>query len=457
MAHPPKTNSPLLALLFATLSGLPGCTEPVIDGGGWGDGGGRDDPGDGLQWPDASAIILAAGSPDLARASGGTLLLITSEAGRVMLRSDPQQAEPAAPVDLGPGGGLPRIAVDPGSEQAAVVWIRDGYTLMTAWIDQGEPDGAAFELISAEDRRGKEWSPSRGHSLRWFADGPVLTMISALPQVEVYGPGGDVVERQDPRSDWFAIAVPRPETGTLPQPPESMRLFTRPASVWLGHAEWPTALDLAGTSAAIDGPALLAVSNMQQFIDGEGPFMSYMVGRRSTIGGFPYEWVYNDQSGDTVRLPGVEGGVSWIQGHPLDDGAALLSWCAPSGGMVFDVFVTTMTVADDGTPSLGDQAINVSQTLGLTDHSEAPLVLSAGGGRFWIAWRETSFGPRVALYEADLTRVGIAAPDNELNVSSTAPLGAAVNPDDGALWLAAQVAPVEGEPEVRLWRIEQPE
>ena len=61
----------------------------------------------------------------------------------------------------------------------------------------------------------------------------------------------------------------------------------------------------------------------------------------------------------------------------------------------------------------------------------------------------------MALYDATLKRVGIIAPDVELNCDTSQSISAAVD-DTGALHLAGVVRPDTTTPEVRTWVIARP-
>lgn len=430
-----------------------GCSSPTIGKEAGGDGG-DDDLKDGdetlLRWPQDSLRLPGASAPDLALTAGGTMLIAYLESGRVRLAVDP--IDGAGVLDLGPGASLPpRLVVSDQTEQAVVLWSPVDTSLYGAWIDQGELDGSPFELVSQQGRWALEWKPSRGLKGIWTAAGPVVLTLAACPEVEIYDPSGELVERQFPSSDWFAFAVPRPEAGALPVPPEAQALFGVEHGVFLGFGETASLLDLDGSSAGAEGPSVLAVSNLRhEPVGGGPPGMWWAVARRGAGAG----WFSPGLSG-VAAMPGEAAGFAWLQVHPLGPDQAVLTWCQASGGLVFDVFMTRLERDADGTPSPDSDAINVSQTYGLTEHSEFPIVLPAGGGRLWVTWRESYFGPRVALYDAGLSRLAIAAPEEEYNLNGSAPMGAAVDAQ-GALWLAAQVEGQAGQPEVRLWRIEHP-
>ena len=81
--------------------------------------------------------------------------------------------------------------------------------------------------------------------------------------------------------------------------------------------------------------------------------------------------------------------------------------------MLYEVitFLAGFELGEDGSPVLTTGSQNLSMTTGATDSSDFPIVAPVGDGRFWVAWRETTYGPRVALMSADLRILALNAPN----------------------------------------------
>ena len=127
----------------------------------------------------------------------------------------------------------------------------------------------------------------------------------------------------------------------------------------------------------------------------------------------------------------------WIQVHPLADNQWILTWAVlPPGTMVFDVMMAKVTLNAEEEPEWASPVINVSSTAGQTDNSDYPIILPVADGEFWVCWRESTFGPRVALYTSQMERISIAAPDNELSLDMGQPISA-ITDSEGDLHLAA--------------------
>ncbi len=430
-----------------------GCSEAPAGGNDGGEGDDGNGATEALSWPAEELAAFEGGrAPDVSVTAGGVVLLALEREGRSEVIVDP--GGQAVVVDLGEGEGG-RITASPNDEEAVVLFQRYDATLggdvtFCAWLNDGELQAPPFELIDDQE----EWGLSRterGISLYWTGAGPAAFLHSHLREIS------GAVE-QDSRADFILLPVPRPEAGPVGLPSLGMRLATHPSYHRISHGESPTIFDLTDHPLSTpEKPMVLAAkSRAENLSEGEDfePALQWILAM--TMPGNDSHWGnwFGPVDDGTSPMP-FESNTSWIEIHRLEPRKGVVTWHAPSGGMVFDVFMTSLLIDDDGVPELGEDYINVSQTYGMTDHSEHPVVRGTGDGRAWVTWRESTFGPRVSLYDEDLNRLGAAAPDVDLRQSGSAPMGAALLPG-GDLVVAAQVSPKDSSPEVRVWRIELP-
>ena len=375
-----------------------------------------------LAWPAASATIAGATTPALALVGGKQVLTFTRNYKLLVLAD---AVAGGMPLEVGAGSDTydVRAAAPAASSGESIVLWSQG---LHSYLSNGVPNGAGISLINADITNdiahlGVTWSGARP--------------IAAL----------QVMFNLGARTSFFALAL-GPQGSA---PPAAVLLSAPSATVLQGFGESPSVLDLQ------DGRALLFAPTGEVAPNGYGTLARwYLVGPDPAGGASAF---LLQQSTGQLQLPGdVLKNRDWIQVHDLGAGKAAFTWAQTSpSNAVYDVFLSTLTVAADGTPALGATFVNVSNTTGQVDNSDFPVVRSTGDGRLWITWREAKFGPRVALYDAQLKRIGIIAPDVELNCDSSQSISAVVD-STGALHMAAVVRPDTLTPEVRTWIIARP-
>ena len=148
--------------------------------------------------------------------------------------------------------------------------------------------------------------------------------------------------------------------------------------------------------------------------------------------------------------------AAWIQLWPLGPDRYAMTWGGTPTSLVFDVFVTGVTLDANHAPTLDSTYVNVSATSGVTQNSDHAIVRPTGDGRAWLAWRETDYGPRVALLSQDLQPTLILSPSVNFPCSSDSSIGARVDAE-GTLHLVAGTRANEGTGrQVRYWKIPLP-
>lgn len=423
-----------------------------------------------LQWPEARLVVPGARTPALAIAGGTVLLAYTRADQELVLRAGPVDgSEVVLSTRDEPGAGVtryapPRIAADPGARQAVVLWSFGEADLRTAWWRDGALEAPDTSIIDLRGLPLLAWEPARSLSVAWSSSGPLAVIDSIEPSVQVMNPDGTLGPSQKARDVVYAFPIPEPSDPPLPWPDATVELADYPGGYYMGYGESPTIVPLAMRAEWGPGPAALVVAPFQKWaVEGTGtrPLGPAWAVARLVPGSAGREgcWLQPVARGN-MDLPDPEG-KAWIQIHPLGPDHGVLTYCRPEGDTaVYDIFMQRYVLGTDGVPAVEGGFVNVSETFGWTDHSEYPVVLPAGDGRFWVAWRESEFGPRVALHDAQLNRVGIAAPEVELHQDPSDAVAAAVDAT-GALHLAAVVFPRssqigDGDPEVRYWVIERP-
>ncbi len=423
-----------------------------------------------LQWPEARLVVPGATTPALAIA-GGTVLLAYSRADlELVLRAGPVDgAEVVLSTRDAPGARVtrfapPKIAADPDGRQAVVLWSFGEADLRTAWWRDGTVEAPDTSIIDFSGLPLLGWMPARNLSVAWSPTGPMAVVDSIEPSIQIMNPDGSLGPSQKARDVVYAFPIPGPSEPPLPWPDASVELADYPGGYYMGYGECPSIVPLAARAEWGPGPAALVVAPFQKWVvedAGTRPLGPAWAIARRVPGSADRNgrWLQPVARGN-LDLPDPQS-KAWMQVHPLGADSGILTYCRPDGGTaVYDIFMQRYVLGDDDVPVVQGQAVNVSQTYGLTDHSEYPVVLPAGDGRFWFAWRESEFGPRVALYDALLNRVGIAAPDVELHQGESEAVAAAVDAA-GALHLAAVVYPQsnrrqQGDPEVRYWVLDRP-
>ncbi len=400
-----------LCALFALSTA---CGEPATDDGG-DDGGGDGGDDATLSWPEApTAVVSGAAAPALAVTAEGTVVLAYVNDGQVWVEVDPPAATPVAVGDSVSDRTQLTAAGSPSGDQALVVWTYGRHV----WIDGGTV-GTAGRLVDS-------WDVADRVRLSWTGERPLLAMET--------GAAGQVLVVGDPT----AAMAPAPQAGDT---------LIAVRSGFRYHQESLAAVDLGEDQ-------VLAFSPWGVTSDGDyGTDASWASGQCPTDSA--PGWCQPQQSG-TFALPGPDNqNRTWIQAHQLGAGSLALTWAAtPGGTMVFDVFLARLTFDATEGPALGATNVNVSDTPGTTDNSDHPFVLPAGDGRLWVAWREQAFGPRVALYDSELNRLALVAPDRDPNLNLTQAIAAAVGPD-GSLHLAGAVTTGDTN-EVHYWRLAGP-
>ncbi|MDF1562184.1 MAG: hypothetical protein P1V51_04025 [Deltaproteobacteria bacterium] len=400
-----------------------------------GDGGSADGgEGDGgvppPAWPQALATLPGASEPTLTRAPDGTLTLTFVRDGKLWLQ---RPALGGTPVELGAASGFQLevfAATHPTEDRLFVVW-GDGHAVI---VTDGIPEGPAFRPFLNQFGNGA--SP-RGAG--WLRHRPV-----------VFGQTGETwVGSEVYPAEGFAFAVPIdfPQYLPLPEPhPEGVL-----DPFWNGYHYYEEAFlphDL-----------------------GNGELLVFFPHARNTAAdptGSPtlarWRYLHPDTSQTAARsfyLVGTGGefelpepGAAWIQLWKLDGDRWALTWGSSTTSLVFDVHIAPVTLDENGAPVLGSTYYNVSSTPGMTQNSDHAIVRPVGDGRVWLAWRETGYGPRAALLDAQLRPTAIYAPAVDFPCNLSSSMGAQVDAD-GALHLVAGLLPAD-QLEVRYWRLELP-
>ncbi|MBI5549092.1 MAG: hypothetical protein HY901_34845 [Deltaproteobacteria bacterium] len=418
-------------LLLTSMSGLASCQCETLEGGTPSADATTENPDGGavaaLQWPSTSVDLPGAAAPAIARTASNKVVLAFARDSKVWSLANPTPG--AVPVELGaPIAAIDfhpqiRLAADPTSERIMVLWNNGSFIQTLAGI----PDGTQGQLTQAPMIYN-----ATHFDLRWSGGRPVGTVLSS----------------SDNRLRHYAFDLGDGDLLPLPT--------TLPTAATLaddGLRAWY--YDMAPTLIGLSGGRALLFFNASD----DGRVARYLRLERdpSVATGDP-AWLVPQSSGTLTLPPGASTSVDWVQIHPLDQtgSRAALTWAevAPMS-QVFDVHLALLDLSADGTPSLSAAAaVNVSNTGGQTDNSDMPIVKPAGDGRIWVAWREANGGPRVALYDNALHRLGIAAPPTELRVRTDSALAAEVD-GVGTLHLAAVVQP-GNEPEVRYWVLARP-
>ncbi|MBN2192549.1 MAG: hypothetical protein JW751_07005 [Polyangiaceae bacterium] len=295
-----------------------------------------------------------------------------------------------------------------------------------------------------------------GHT--YFLDGAVL-VADAFPigyptvgGVSLFGtaarPIALVETNYQNAAFWLhAVALPDPGAPDLPPLSDTTLVAQRDFAASM-YAEASSFLELAETSDTVTG--LVVPSVAVPSASGYATEARWV----RVSGGLSTGGYLTREAEGTFSLPiAADRNASWVGAHDLGGGKYALTWhqipeCAC---MVFDVMLAQLSVDAGGIPRVTGNAINVSDTPGQTDESDHPLVLPRADGSFYIAWRESAFGPRLALYDESFTRQWIIAPDQDLKVRLDDPIAAVVD-DAGRLHLVATVMPA-GTEEVRYWVI----
>ena len=376
--------------------------------------GGDADGGSDLLWPEASASF-AGYQPALAIHPDGRILLAYESEGQVWLRMNPASAD--EPQLLGSGVGensVVQAAASPEENVSLVAWCYG----IGVWIDGSTATLPAAHLVDSFD-------VAADMRLTWTGTKPLLVMENRNA-VQAWSPDPD---SQNP----------------IAAPVEADRLLT--AFDGMRHyGEDVSAIEL-------DEQGILAFQPVAEAgPTGYDNLARYVIARKDPVQS-PY---FRPERSDTLTLPGSdELNRRWIQVHDLGELGPVLSWTETSPGtMVYDVFLNRMSLDEEDRPRLRGNPVNLSGTGGQTDNSDFPVVLSTGEGRIWVAWRESFFGPRVALFDSELNRLGLIAPDNELNQYNNQPISAVVDAA-GSLHLAAVVRPAQ-EAQIHYWRIDLP-
>jgi hypothetical protein len=425
-----------------------------------------------LTWPAERLVVTGAHAPALAIAGGTVLLAYAREDGKMVLRAG---AETGAEVLLSTrtneegatlsSRSFPKIAGDPSSRHAVVLWSWGEADLRMAWWKDDVLEITDASPINLAGLTIYSWLPARNLNLAWTDGGPLAALQSNEPAVQLQNPDGTWAQPQLGRDVWYALKVPRATDAPVLWPDATVELFNYAGGMYLGFGEAPSLVPLAsrpewGTGpAALVAPSFMATKtegDITRFLGMNWAIARQVPGSAARNG----SWLEPVTKGHMEVVPDPEY-KSWIQLHPLGPDNGILTYCRPDGGTaVYDVFAQRYVLSAEGVPSVEGEAINVSETFGGTDGSEYPVVLPTGDGRWWIAWRESEFGPRVALYDALMNRVGIATPDVDLHQNEAESVAAAVDAN-GALHLAAVVNPSrtqgnQGLNEVRYWVLERP-
>ncbi len=395
-------------------------------GGSGGGGGGTGDTGGGGAgpthvWPEPSLKIPGATKPAVVVSQSGTVLLAYTKDQKLWLQRDPVNGGAPEVLEDQAGDGMNvRGAADPSSGQALFLDAN-----LRGWRIDGATTSPGAYLIDS-------WWSTTSMSASWPGAQPVVVMRSNHDNTEY----------------WVHAWQPPPAgSAALPAPDVSNLIGTEMYAAQL-YDEAPSFLALSADSGLVffSQPAYTTD-------DPWGRYARWTKVQRdpSRPAGEGAYFLPGDSGTFELPVPPKKN-ASWVAIHPTEAGNAVLTWhmvpeCACA---VNDVFIANVTIGSDGVPALQGTGVNVSGTSGQTDESDFPVVRPAGGGKLWVAWRESAFGPRAALYDATLQREWVGAPSTESNCDVTQPLSAVVDAS-GALWLAAVMRPQHGDPEVWLW------
>jgi len=404
----------------ATDAGGTGGAGGSVAGGSGGTGGTEQPPAH--SWPEPRLKIPGATKPAVAVTPGGTVLLAYSLDQKLWLQRDPEHSSSREMLEDQVGDGIDiRAVTDPTSEHAFLI---DG-NLRAWWIDSVTTEHAGFQVSS--------WWNATSLSISWTSGRPVVAMRSNHDNTEYWV---------------HAWQAPPGGGAALPTPDEATLLGTELFAAQL-YDEAPSFVALTGDTGV--------VVFSQPGYTSQNPYGRYA--RWMSVGRDPSRAAddgayYLPGAAGMLELPVPQSeNASWVAIHPVG-GAAVLTWhmvpeCACQ---VNDIYMQRLAFDANGVPSLEGGAVNVSGTSGQTDESDPPIVRAASAGKIWVAWRESAFGPRVALYDASLQREWVGAPAVDARCDLTQPLSAVAD-SSGALWVAAVMRPAD-DPEVWLWRIE---
>lgn len=381
-------------------AGLGGCPEPGVGPGApdaGRDGGASDGGGEAAAWPEAERVLENATNPALTVSADGTIRLAYQQDGWIRVG----ELAGGDPVDVAEGdyerGDELWLSSAPDADRALLVW-NPGWG---AWLVDGALDGAPFRLAELGL---VNLSPA------WTRVGPVVTARTG----DFYR--GDTLVR----GKLVAFRVEDASPVPVPSDAEALEAVGSTFYLW---GERERLVDLGER-----GFLVFRMSPERNPEDPDGVLARWWR-LRSTAASRYLEVV------DTGTLAGLSA-PRWIQPWDLGDGRFALTWCAPTNSLVQDVFVAELSIDASGVPTLAGPGENVSLTSGLTDNSDDPRLLPTGDGRFWLAWRESSYGPRAALLGPDLSPTHLFGPREELESDTSAQLDAVVDAD-GNLVLAA--------------------
>lgn len=373
-------------------------------------------------WPEPTLKIPGATKPAIAVTPGGTVLLAYSLGQKLWLQRDPAGSSSPEMLEEQVGDGIDvRGVTDPSSEQAYFI---DG-NLSAWWVDGATTTPTSYQVSS--------WWSTTSLSVSWTSDRPIVAMRS----------------NHDNSEYWVHVWQAPPEGGAaLPTPDETTLLGTEMFAAQL-YDEAPSFLPLGG------GAGITVFS--QPGYTAEDPYGRYArwlkvqrdPSRTAEEGAY-----YLPGATGMLELPIPQGNnASWVAIHAAGGGAVLTWHMVPECAcQVNDVYMQRVAFDAGGVPSLVGDAVNVSGTSGQTDESDSPVVRATSADKLWVAWRESAFGPRVALYDMSLQREWVGAPSADSACDLTQPISAAAD-SAGVLWVAAVMRPA-GEPQVWLWRIE---
>ncbi|HCF59792.1 MAG TPA: hypothetical protein DFS52_17575 [Myxococcales bacterium] len=430
------------ALLVLLLSACPDSESPTGPGGSdagarvdGGDGGGTTDPDGGrprIVWPEATHVVEGAHEAGLVLSPSGIVTLAYKKEQKVWTHRDPPTGAPVALGDALSSGTELRIFASPTEDRAFVAWTGRYGVSLTA----GVPDSERLTLYYGE---GELYTLGGG----WFGGMPAL--IARSGEVH-YSDGTQIPGRH------LAFTVPIDATDELPLPePREENALATVGNSFHHYDESETLVDLG------DGTALMfdRWTEKPPGDDTERDHARWRILRRSVLATGSRAHYLLARTG-TFALP--DSPAAWIRAFSLGGGKYALAWGSTPDTLVFDVFLAGFELNEAGEPFLTTGSQNISMTTGATDNSDFPLVAPVGDGRFWLAWREVAFGPRVALMSADFKILAIGAPNDELGCDLSGAMGAAAD-SEGTLHLVAGFSEDDGEygrPYVRYFRIALP-